>query len=87
MYKWWKKILFFIIEISILNSKVLFDIIYHNTKTTDLDYKISLFDEILNEINNIEKPVIEKKLFQNNNIIWLYDIIKVTGQKKEAFLL
>jgi len=41
--------IFFFIEISISNSKVLYVIIYHNNKITDLNYKISLFDEILNE--------------------------------------
>ena len=38
-YKWWKKILFFIIEISISNSKVLSDILYPQTKITNLDFK------------------------------------------------
>ena len=82
----WKKIIFFIIEISISNSKILTDIIYGDTKINYLSFKISLFKELLKEINS-KKGEINSILRQNTFFEKLYDIEKIKVKEKDVLIV
>ena len=93
----WKKIIFFIIEISISNSKILTDIIYGDTKINYLSFKISLFKELLKEINSkkgeiyyIEKIKVKEKdvLIVSKMVLEVKQIIKTLLKNvKRNFIL
>lgn len=52
VYKYWKKLFFFGIEMAISNSKILFEMVYNNKKMTDLEYKKILIEELLDSLDN-----------------------------------